>query len=196
MNDHRILNDVEPSCDLVRRWGFDESLYFIEQDEDLVLHDERYVRVLMELSADATCPKNDFALSVLSYYSQLVILKRKRHEADRIARSIADSPHRSHERLCCWVTYFGRVHDRLIRPRPLTDEEMNSLARDLLVGLCCDRDLEKAGCIVSSYHEYSCQTESYRELVHIDPTSGDWRSALDQRQASIRRDECLDHRRS
>lgn len=86
MNDDVILNDASPSLDLDRRWGYDDNLYSIEQDEDLVLHDEQYVPILLELAADESCGKSQYAIGILSYFTQLAFL----HRPDGVIASIAE----------------------------------------------------------------------------------------------------------
>jgi hypothetical protein len=68
-----ILNDVEPNSQTVRRWGYDTHLLFIEQDEDLILGDVRYFPILLELAADSTCLKREYALDIVQRHCEFVI---------------------------------------------------------------------------------------------------------------------------
>jgi hypothetical protein len=177
MTDDINLNDGDPSCEVVRRWGYDENLHFIEQDEDLVLHDAKYVPVLIELAADANCPKNDYTLSILSYFSQLTVLFKLADTANEIAAHIAASPHRSEPRLDKWIEYFRSIYDRLLHPCSMMDSDMESFAKQLLNGQYAHRRFERTGRVVDGFHEFTCYTDSYRGYVYIDPNTGRWQQS-------------------
>ena len=80
-----ILGDADPSPETVRRWGYNENVYLIEQDEDLILGDARYVPVLLELAADPACPKRGYALDIVRAYTHFLLTGRHREQADPIA---------------------------------------------------------------------------------------------------------------
>ena len=185
MTDDVILNDADPSCELVRQWGYDENLYFIEQDEDLVLHDEKYVPVLIELAADANCPKNDDALSILSYFSQLTLLFKQNVIADQIAEHIATSPYRSDPRIAAWINYYGCIYDRLARPSAISDAAMVTFAKQLLNGQYAYRQFERTGHVLDGFHEFTCYTRSYRGYVYINPNTGRWQQSRYNRLKQI-----------
>lgn len=63
----RITDNFNPTDDDVREWGYDEALFFMEQDEDLLLYGLYYVPVLLELAQDPACPKQHYALSILGH---------------------------------------------------------------------------------------------------------------------------------
>jgi hypothetical protein len=185
MTDDVILNDADPTCELVRQWGYDENLYFIEQDEDLILHDAKYVPVLMELAADAKCPKNDDTLSVLSYFSQLTVLFKQTNTANKIAEHIATSPHRNDPRIAQWIGYFRCIYDRLVHPCSMTDADMESFAKQLLNGQYAYRRFERTGHTLEGFHEFTCYTESYRGYVYINPNTGRWQQSRYNRLTQI-----------
>ena len=66
----RITNNYNPTPSDIREWGYDEDLYFMEQDEDLLLYELGYVPVLLELAQDPACPKQDYALWILGQFAR------------------------------------------------------------------------------------------------------------------------------
>ena len=174
MDDEIVLNNFEPSVELVREWGYSEDMCFIEQDEDLALHDARYVSILLELAADDSCPKNDYALSILTYFSQLALLSRRTETVELISRTAAASV-KSNPKIEDWKRYFQQVRERLINPKPLDASEIEMLAKQLLVGIATTRDFKTTGHVVDGYAEFMCYTESYAGYVYIHPETGIWR---------------------
>jgi hypothetical protein len=83
--EEEILNDAEPSLDTVRRWAFDERLWLMEQDEDMILADVKYVPLLLELAADPDCPKARYCLSIVEQHCRFILEWRHRHLAEPIA---------------------------------------------------------------------------------------------------------------
>ena len=150
---------------------------FIEQDEDLVLHDVQYVAVMIELAADANCPKNEDVLSTLSNYSQLTVLFREVDVATAITKLLDSSPHRNNPRISRWANYFRSIYDRLVQPRSLSDAEMKTLAKQLLNGQYSLRSFERTGRIVNRFHEFVAYTDSYRGYVYINPNTGKWQQS-------------------
>ena len=185
MNNDVILNDVEPSCDLVRRWGHDENLYFIDQDEDLILHEPQYVPVLIELAADVKCPKSGYALSILSYYSQSLVLFRDIKVAGEIDRLIETSPHRGSPRIADWVSFFRSIYERLVRPRRLSSADMELLAESLLCGETGSGNFTRTGEKVGDFHEFLYYSDSYRGYVYINPETGLWRQSKHIRMSRV-----------
>lgn len=71
--EYEVLNDTNPTHDTVRRWGYDERLLLIDQDEDLVLGEVEYLPLLLEFAADPACPKKDYALGIVRQYCHFLI---------------------------------------------------------------------------------------------------------------------------
>jgi hypothetical protein len=169
----RVLNDVEPSEDVLWLWAYDENVTLIEQDEDLIFHEPDFVQLLMEFAADDNCPKQDYCLSILHDFGQLVVLHRDLDRArlinDRASESRVEAvgPNR-------WKDSFAWILDRLVNPRRLSDEDMVRVAKALSVGEFCLRDFSRTGRVVERYHEFLASTESYRLYVYVNPDSGRW----------------------
>ena len=73
-----ILEEGNPSDDTIRRWAYNEELFFFGVDEDLVLHRAKYFPLLIELSSDPACPKGGWILSVMDEYILGAIRQHKR----------------------------------------------------------------------------------------------------------------------
>lgn len=173
----RILDVVNPSSDLLREWGYDDDCHLIEQDEDLLLHDTSYLPILLEFGADPACPKQDYAVAIAYYYSQLRVLQKDRAQADAISQMAAASPFIRAPLVAAWLADFQWIYDRLVHPRALTNDEAERLAWGLLVGTYCQRGLERTHRRVDGYDEFFCFTTSFRAYLYINTRSGDWHYA-------------------
>jgi hypothetical protein len=182
MEDNLILDDVNPSIETVRRWGYDENIFFIDQDEDLILHDPRYVPILLELAADESCVKAEYAKNILAYFVQLVFLYRHSQIIADIAEKIQNTDVKLEPRVREFMDYFNRLHDCFVSPHEMNAEEMKLLAHDLLNGLACRRQFESTANRVNGYHEFVCSTQSYRAYVYIDPSTGHWQQSSSKRK--------------
>jgi len=170
-----ILDDVSPSIESVRRWGYDERLLFIEQDEDLILHELRYVPILLELARDRHCPKRDYALNIIHYYSQLTVLLQDRALARAIV-GFADSVEREDDDgVRRWVTFFRRIFSQLTAPHTLDDDSAMELASDLLAGPYSSRSLERTGRVLSGFTEIRAYCGSYEAFLYVHLQRGIWR---------------------
>src|SRR5262245_7591297 len=54
---YRIWEWGELTQDVIRTWGYDEELFLLQQDEDLLLYEEEFIPVILELAGDDQCPK-------------------------------------------------------------------------------------------------------------------------------------------
>ena len=73
----------------IRKWAYDENAILLEQDEDLVLHDWGYGPTLLELAADPHCPKADYILDILDYFSASSIAYQGSEDIDAATRAVA-----------------------------------------------------------------------------------------------------------
>lgn len=128
------LIPVDLSESSLRDWAYDENVQFDFQDEDLLLHDERLLPILIPLMADPECPKAGYIAVCLDNY-----LKRIARMGD--AASLAALEHAVS--LCfglqCPNTIdWARLQLRRLRYRsglgPIGREEALIVAHDLLLG--------------------------------------------------------------
>jgi hypothetical protein len=173
----RYLDEVNPSPEQLREWGYDDDLYLTSQDEDLLLHNVAYLPILLELASDPACPKQYYATSIVYYYSQLCVLHKRHAEAEAISGIIDTAPQDVDPLVREWCDDFRWIVDRLQRPRALAADEAERLAWGLLVGRYCTRDLTWTGRVLDGYDEFLASTASFRAYLYIDGRRGDWQYA-------------------
>jgi hypothetical protein len=101
-----ILNDANPSLDTVRRWGYDERLLLIEQDEDLILGDLLYIPLLLQLAAGPACPKREYALGIVWNYCRFLLEWRHRDLARPISAIAEEASSSPSARVREWAGWF------------------------------------------------------------------------------------------
>lgn len=130
----RITDNVNPTPDEVREWGYDEDLYLMEQDEDLLLYRTSHAPVLLELAADPSCPKRYYALCILGQFARGLGLAGNVPELCRLLELTGDEGGPRDAGVAQWRAYAGhslRYHER---PSPVSAAEAELTAHDLLLG--------------------------------------------------------------
>ncbi|WP_395321072.1 hypothetical protein [Variovorax sp. UC74_104] len=135
MEDWIVLNDWNPSEQTLRKWAYDERIQLSDQDADLVLHEEEYLPLLLELADEPSCPRSSEILGTLDYYLMFLVLRgveehiRIVEKAVALARSAKTAP----------VIEWRQLQERRLRYRagagPLSREQAVAAARDLLIGI-------------------------------------------------------------
>lgn len=178
MEDYQILDIGNPTPQQLHDWGYDEDLYLTEQDEDLLLHNLRYVPTLLDLAADPRCPKQQYAADIITYYSQLTLLRRIVPTATGLAQVAQMTRYPSAPLIEKWRDWYLWLYELLLQPRPISTEEMERIAFLLAVGDCCTRDLKRTGQMVDGYTEFLASTSSFRLYVYINSQTGYWKANL------------------
>lgn len=170
----RISDNVNPTADDVRQWGYDEDLYLMEQDEDLLLYGTSYAPVLLELAEDDGCPKQYYALCILSQFTRESALSGNRSNL-RHLQSIAKE--RSEIRdagVAEWRKYVNRLVEYDNQPCEVNEEKAKQMAQDLLLGVGRVGQVEaRRGEKVGEWH-FALVT-SITEHLHIDKGTGAYR---------------------
>ena len=174
------LGNVHPTLELVRKWGYDLDLIFTEQDEDLILYSHEYVTVLMELASDPACPKNDYALSILSDFARKQLLVRNKVAIDLIEKHI----HAYHipltDAVINWKLDFLAISKLIHNPRMIDDIESNSIAFYLIVGPYGRQNFERNQTLLNGMIEYESSLSAYKEFIYINKENSFWQYSLIQ----------------
>lgn len=171
------LDNTAPTIEEVRTWGFTENLYFIEQDEDLVLHSTEYIPILIELSSNENCLKKDYCHSTLTHYTQLQLALRNLEELQKINTHIKEYTQPITYKVKKWKDSFLFLYDLIICPREITIEQSEEIAFTLTVGDYCLRNFKKLRVLDSGFVEYLASTNSYQEYFYINPKTSFWKSS-------------------
>ncbi|MEX6689675.1 hypothetical protein QTN47_19375 [Danxiaibacter flavus] len=181
----KFLDKFDPSISEVKDWAYDENLYFIEQDEDLVLHSTKYITALMELASDPNCPKGDYCLSILSYYSQILLAKRLVDEVIKARQQMLEYNLPLIGKVQKWRTDFLNLVDLISNPRPIDEIEADQIARQLIVGDYRILEFKKLGILHFGIFEYSASAINYIEYLYINPKTANWKLSKFNRLSDI-----------
>ncbi|NES96682.1 MAG: hypothetical protein F6K32_15880 [Desertifilum sp. SIO1I2] len=130
----RITNNYNPTPDDIREWGYDEDLYFMEQDEDLLLYGLGYVPVLLELAQDPACPKQDYALWILGQFARESALYRRSEQLEGLQKVVV-LLQTSQPSVQDWRNYVDRLLAYQAPPFAVNEQKAWIMAQDLLVGI-------------------------------------------------------------
>jgi hypothetical protein len=185
MENIKILDKVNITPEDVREWGYDENMYFMEQDEDLLLYSPYYYPVLIELCLDEKCPKSNFAYSILVESSRGIVLGKNWHYIEKLKQVIATKNSDWGKPLLDWVNYITRLLGYLQIPFVVSHSKALSMGRDLLVGFNSfnhKEDVRETNRKLKSYWEivfpgiypkYLCINKRTGEFVYNGSTSCD-----------------------
>jgi hypothetical protein len=165
----QYLDNFGPTTDEVRRWGYDEDMYFIEQDEDLALHSAEYIPILMELSSDVDC------LSILTYFSQIQLANRRLSEIESIFHHVNQYAKAISFAVEKWKFDFFQLRELVINPHLLTEEQSDAIAFKLTVGDYTQKEFKKIQTLRSGFIEYLASTASYKEYFYVNPQTSFWK---------------------
>ncbi|MBD1911719.1 MULTISPECIES: hypothetical protein [unclassified Leptolyngbya] len=130
----RITNNVNPTYDDVLEWGYDEDYYFMEQDEDLLLYGLDYVLALLELAQDPACPKQSYALCIISQFARMAALHRKPHDLQGLEQ-IIHALQSTEPSVLDWQHYVRRLLIYQQHPLMVGKQKAWNMAQDLLLGI-------------------------------------------------------------
>lgn len=68
--EHYLLDEGVLDEAMIRRWAFDLDAEFMQQDEDLILHDWKFAEIIFTLAADPNCPKAEYILDIWDRFTQ------------------------------------------------------------------------------------------------------------------------------
>lgn len=131
-----VLNDWNPSEETLRRWAFDENLYLSDQDEDLVLGQEQYLPLLIELADDPSCPKAGYILSCLDFYLMFLVLRGNESHAAVVKDGARMAASAKTQELVSW----GQLQERRLKYQegigPVSKDDALLMGQELLNGIC------------------------------------------------------------
>ena len=132
-----VLNDWNPSPALLNRWAYDETLVLEGCEEALVLHQQRYLPVLIPIADDRQCPKADYILTTLAHYIRQCILCSKNWKIEELLpEAIALAERGTSTAMQNWTTLLKRQWAYWQGTGCITSTtQAYSIAEDLLNGL-------------------------------------------------------------
>lgn len=131
----RITDNFNPTDDDVREWGYDEALFFMEQDEDLLLYGLYYVPVLLELAQNPACPKQHYALSILGQSIRKIALHHRSDELRTLEQLLSTTSLTRDPVIQDWAQYAHRLLAYQRHPFVVDESLAWSMAHDLLRGI-------------------------------------------------------------
>lgn len=159
----RITNNYNPTPGDIREWGYDEDLYFMEQDEDLLLYELGYVPVLLELAQDPACPKQDYALCILGQFAREAALYHHAEPLQGLEKIV--TPLKTREpAVRDWQNYVNRLLAYQDPPFAVNEQKAWMMAQDLLIGIGRVGQVEMAMGQPSDTWRFSLITSIHEQL--------------------------------
>lgn len=167
-----IQNPCNLSDSDLREWAYNDDIELMEQDEDLLLHDVKYMPVLLACVRDQDCPKSGYIFGIIAHFGQLRLLHRLSDEATALCREILRQQLLSGGERLSELKYLISACNQLVAPRSLLQGEADELAFDLLIRQTA-RTLTATGRTIDGYREYT-YSSPYQHYLYVAPEKGTW----------------------
>ena len=171
MMSEMITNNLNPTQEDVREWGYNKDLYFMEQDEELLLYGMYYVPVLLELIQDAACPKCRCALSILGQFTREAALYRRSDDLSGLEQ-LSHSSRSNEPSVKEWQDYLSRLSAYQQHPFTVEMEKAWTMALDLLLGIGRVGEVKIGDAQPDAWH-FSLVT-SIEEALFINKQTGEY----------------------
>jgi hypothetical protein len=182
MQDFVVLDEVNPTGDLLRRWAYDEKLLLMGEDEDVILACDEHIPVLAELIADSACPKGDYIGDIISIWARDGALMelgwsgRPRPAAFAPVRDVMRHLALTSPSATALFDYLSRLdHWLTTGPRDLSQVAvcLRDLARDRYDGLKEERwKVHEADGLVTAQLPYGASSMNWSQVVQLDLDTG------------------------
>lgn len=166
----RITDNFNPTDADVREWGYDDALYFMEQDEDLLLYGLSYVPILLELAQDPACPKQHYALSILGQSIRKIALHHRSDDLHRLEQILNTTSLNHEPAVGDWEQYARRLLAYQCHPFAVDESLAWSMAHDLLLGIGRVGTITRGTTYQDAWH--FVLVTSIREYLSIDQHTG------------------------
>lgn len=106
MNDLLNWHNKSPEefKEIIEKWAYNEDLYLLEQDEDLLFHDIEWTNAVFDFMFDETCIKRKYIIDNFLDYLQELFLYKKTNEIDMVEK----------EFIIDMVVYHSHTNDEVI----------------------------------------------------------------------------------
>ncbi len=177
MDDHFLLDHGPLDEEMIRRWASDLDAEFMQQDDDLVLHDWAWSELLIQLIADPSCPRADEILHIWDEFTRHNTVHQRPADIDAAQKAVRyAATFVGHAGLEKWVS------DQTTRLRYVRGIGAVSTAEALRMGDVLLNGATRS-CIISIRDETPRTLEvemavphgKHREWLSIDKATGNFR---------------------
>jgi hypothetical protein len=92
MNGDYLLDDGPLDEAMIRRWAYDLETDLVEQDEDLLLRQWEFSEVMLELAADAECPRADDIIGIWDEFARNSIVHQRPYDIAQVRQALEVAP--------------------------------------------------------------------------------------------------------
>jgi hypothetical protein len=172
----KILNITSPTLPQVQTWAYDEDMYFMEQDEELLLHAERYMDIMLELALNDKCPKQNACYTILESYSFSQLENRNKEGIQKILaiEKVKSKETFTNIKVNEWKINFKKIVDLFFNPRQLTNEECAFIIKTLLTAGRVYQTYKELPTTASGYKCYHGQYNIFNKYGYIHPQKCIW----------------------
>jgi hypothetical protein len=172
----KILNITSPTIEQLKTWAYDEDMYFMEQDEELLLHAHRYMSTLLDLALVDKCPKQNACYTIIEYYSfsQLEIRNKEGIQKMLAIERVRNKETFTNKKVNEWKVDFKRIADLFFNPRSLTKDECDFVIKKILTAGRVYQTYIELPTTASGYKCYHGKYNAFNKYGYIHPQKCIW----------------------
>jgi hypothetical protein len=154
----------------------ERNAIFMQEDEDLLLHDITLIPKIINLISDTKCPKREYLFGIISYYTTLNFRHKRTLELDKTKEFILENKDTicADDYLTRWASYFNETYELVFQSKNITREIAEKYGWAILKGLTGYADLTPAKQIDNSTWEIVYLAPSVKPFIHIDIKTGNF----------------------
>lgn len=162
---------------LLHEWAYDDNAVFLDQDEDLLLHDIDLLPTIIQLIADNNCPKRELLFYIVSYYTTLNFRHKRDKEISRTKEIISENiaTIKNNTFLTRWAQYFDDTFKLVFNSKNITKDDAEKFGYAILKGLSGVGDLTPAKQIDNYTWEIIYLASSLKPFIQIDIKTGNFK---------------------
>lgn len=169
----RVVEWEEITPELICEWAYDPDMFLMEQDEELILHDDELVPMTLPLMDDPHCPKGEIIFFTVCNYSRELMTRipQGREALSNLVSRISEPTEHSSRK---WYEYATRLLSYLEPAGPVDEEKARVIAQDLLLNPGRVGRLRRTKAPNQGWFRFTLQT-SVAEHVDICAATGEFR---------------------
>ncbi len=171
-----VLDELNPTKEQIKAWAYDENLLLVDQDEDLILENTRYLDILIDFTFDNNCLKRDYCISIIESLIHNKLVNRDVEELKRIDKSI-NSLDQITEQI--WLVElkekFNKKFKIILEPTQLDYWQCREIAFDLNIGSYEIKGIDEKRTFGNGVIEFKSVHSAFDQFFYINPNNGNWK---------------------
>ncbi|MFK7798327.1 MAG: hypothetical protein AB8E82_12820 [Aureispira sp.] len=166
------------SQESIRLWAYDLECYFQSTNDGEILQALEWLPLLLELAADANCPKQQQIEHIIEAFVQNAFLKKEAATLEGIQAILSQQQALLKSQwLILMMVSFNYIYSILKQPQRITEAACDKIAKELLQGSNNNKSFVKEEPLQDGTAVYATALEKLKQYLYISPETGLWKTS-------------------